>query len=63
MYTIINNTNQETHVFTTVRKACQYLKDLKNDKSNVTNLDTADLCNIFAKYKNKIAINGIRNNR
>ena len=59
-YKIINNESKETHIFTTVKLACRYLKNLKGDFSSVNSFDTASLCNIFAKYKNKIAINSIR---
>lgn len=60
MYTILNNTNNEVHHFTKVRDAVKYTKSLKNDNSNVTKEEIRELCNIFAKYRNKIAINGIR---
>lgn len=61
MYVILNAVTNEIHKFSKVRYACAYLKFLKHDKSSVTKEEIRELCNIFAKYKNKIAINGLRN--
>lgn len=58
-YTILNATNNEVHKFSTVRKAVAYMKSLKNDTTEPTKDEVIDVCNIFAKYKNKIAINGV----
>ena len=58
-YTIINRVSNETHKFSTIRKAAAYLKSLKNDNSQVTKDEVIDLCNIFARHKNTFAINGI----
>jgi len=57
MYVIINNKLGEIHKFAKVREAAKYLKELKQDPTPVTKSEIADLCNIFAKHKHKIAIN------
>lgn len=59
MYIIINKVTNETHHFTKVRSAAAYLKGLKKDTSCVTRDEMIDLCNIFAKYRNKFVINGL----
>jgi len=58
-YVILNSTNNEVQKFSTVRKAVVYLKSLKNDVTPPTKDEVIDMCNIFAKHKNNIAINGI----
>ena len=58
-YVILNSVTNEVQKFSTVRKAVAYLKSLKKDNTAITKDEVIDLCNIFAKYKNKIAINGI----
>ena len=57
MYVIINKKTSEIHKFAKVKEAVKYLKELKEDDTPVTRDETIDLCNIFAKYKNKIEIN------
>jgi hypothetical protein len=57
MYTIQNFKDGTIHKFAKVREACKYLKELKEDSTKVTKDEIIDLCNIFARYKNKIAIN------
>ena len=57
MYTIQNKKDGTIHKFAKVREACKYLKELKEDAEPVTKDEVIDLCNIFSKYKNKIAIN------
>ena len=59
MYIIQNKVDATTKHFTKVSDAVLYLKSLKNDKSCATKEEIRELCNIFAKYRNKIAINGI----
>lgn len=46
--------------FATVKKAVKYTKALKGDQSEPTKEEVRDMCNTFSKYKNKIAINGLR---
>ena len=45
--------------FSKVKDAVKYMKALKKDYTKPKRDEIIDLCNIFAKYKNKIAINGI----
>lgn len=56
MYTIVNRANNQTHNFTKVHSAVVYLKTLQRKPEPPTKDEIIDLCNIFAKYKNKIAI-------
>jgi hypothetical protein len=57
MYHIVNHRTGEIVNFVKVKEACRYMKDLKGDKTNVSKDEIIELCNIFAKFKNKIAIN------
>lgn len=59
MYLIQNIVSKETISFSKVKDAVKYMKALKKDYTKPTRDEIIDLCNIFAKYKNKIAINGI----
>lgn len=59
MYTIQNMISGEVISFSKVKDAVKYMKALKKDYTKPTRDEIIDLCNIFAKYKNKIAINGI----
>jgi len=56
MYTIINKNTNEVHNFTKVKAAAVYLKSLKGDKTLLKKDETIDLCNLFAKHKNKFCI-------
>lgn len=56
MYYIVNKKTGQIANFVKVKEAARYMKDLKKDFSAVTKDETRDLCNIFAKFKNKISI-------
>jgi len=56
MYYIVNKKTGVISNFVKVKEAAQYLKELKGDLTEVKKDEMIDLCNIFAKYKNKIAI-------
>lgn len=56
MYVIVNKKTGKIHKFAKVKEVVKYLKELKQDATPVTRDETIDLCNIFAKYKNKISI-------
>jgi hypothetical protein len=56
MYYIVNKKTGVVSNFVKVREAARYMKDLKRDKTRVSKDEIIELCNIFAKYKNKIAI-------
>lgn len=59
MYTILNKVDNTTAKFDRVVDAANYLKKLKNNYECATKEEIRILCNIFAKYKNNIAIDGI----
>jgi len=56
MYYIVNKKTGVISNFVKVKEAAQFLKELKGDLTEVKKDEMIDLCNIFAKYKNKIAI-------
>jgi len=56
MYYIVNKKTGVISNFVKVRSAAKFLKELKGDKTEVKKDEIIDLCNIFAKHKNKIAI-------
>jgi CRISPR/Cas system CMR-associated protein Cmr1 (group 7 of RAMP superfamily) len=56
MYTIQNKQDNTVHNFANVRESCKYMKELKNDSSQVSRKEIAELTTIFLKYNNKIAI-------
>ena len=60
MYVILNQMDNSVQHFTTVKKAVKYTKALRGDQSEPTKEEIRDMCNTFSKYKNKIAINGLR---
>jgi len=56
MYYIVNKKTGVISNFVKVKEAAQFLKELKGDLTEVKKDEMIDLCNIFAKYKNKISI-------